>query len=442
LAPAARESGVAGALFSGEAVVGDQVRTGALRRVVVTGMGAISPLGIGVEALWEGLCAGRSGIGPITQFDTTGFETTIAGEVRGFDPEQYLEKKEARKADRFVQFAVAASRMAVEDAGIAVTPALAEEFGCVIGAGIGGMATLEEFHTTLMTKGPKRVSPFSIPKIIINIAPGYVAMVLGLKGPNESVVTACATGNNCIGSAARWIQLGQATAMLAGGSEATITPMGISGFNALKALSTRNAEPERASRPFDAERDGFVMGEGAGIVVLEELEHARARGARIYAEFGGYGATADAYHMTAPSPDGDGAARCMRRAVRDAGLAPEQIGYINAHGTSTKYNDSIETKAIRKVFGEHAARVPVSSTKSMTGHLLGAAGGVESIVAALTIVRGVIPPTINLDHPDPECDLDYVPNVARRAEVDAVLSNTFGFGGTNACLVFKRFVGA
>ncbi|HEY5997745.1 MAG TPA: beta-ketoacyl-ACP synthase II [bacterium] len=420
--------------------MGEQARTGALRRVVVTGVGAVSPLGVGVEALWEGLCAGRSGIGRITQFDTTGYETTIAGEVRGFDPERYLEKKEARKADRFVQFAVAASRMALEDSGIALTPALADEFGCVIGAGIGGMSTIEEFHTTLMTKGPKRVSPFSIPKIIINIAPGYVAMVLGLKGPNESVVTACATGNNCIGSAARWIQMGHARAMLAGGSEATVTPMGISGFNALKALSTRNAEPERASRPFDAERDGFVMGEGAGIVALEELEHALARGARIYAEFGGYGATADAYHLTAPSPDGDGAVRCMRMAIRDAGLTPAQIGYINAHGTSTKINDAIETKAIKTVFGEAAARVPVSSTKSMTGHLLGAAGGVESIVAALTIARGVIPPTANLEHPDPECDLDYVPNVARRADVDAVLSNTFGFGGANACLVFKRYV--
>jgi 3-oxoacyl-[acyl-carrier-protein] synthase II len=329
--------------------------------------------------------------------------------------------------------------MALDDAGLAVTPALADGFGCVIGAGIGGMTTIEEFHTTLMTKGPHRVSPFSIPKLIINMAPGYVAMVLGLKGPNESVVTACATGNHSIGSAARWIQLGHAQAMLAGGVEAAVTPMGISGFNALKGLSTRNGEPERASRPFDDGRDGFVMGEGAGIIVLEELGHALARGARIYAEFAGYGATADAYHLTAPSPDGEGAVRCMRMAIRDAGLEPAQIGYINAHGTSTKYNDAIETKAIKSVFGEQAYRVPVSSTKSMTGHLLGAAGGIESIVAALVIDRGVIPPTINLEHPDTECDLDYVPNVARRAEVRAVLSNTFGFGGTNACLVFKKF---
>ncbi len=410
-----------------------------LRRVVVTGLGAVSPLGVGVEELWEGLTAGRSGIGPITHFDTTGFETTIAGEVRGFEPERYLEKKEARKADRFVQFAVAASRMAIEDAGIEVTPAIADDFGCVIGAGIGGMATIEEFHTTLMTRGPKRVSPFSIPKLIINIAPGYVSMVLGLKGPNESVVTACATGNHSIGSAARWIQLGHARAMLAGGSEAAVTPMGISGFNALKALSTHNAEPQKASRPFDAERDGFVMGEGAGVIVLEDLEHALARGARIYAEFGGYGATADAYHLTAPSPEGEGAVRCMRRAVWDAGLQPEDIGYVNAHGTSTKYNDAIETKAIKALFGDHARSLPVSSTKSMTGHLLGAAGGVESIVSVLAIDRGMLPPTINLEHPDPECDLDYVPNVARAARVDAALSNTFGFGGANACLVFKRF---
>jgi len=421
--------------------VSGQSRGGALRRVVVTGVGAVSPLGEGAEQLWSGLCAGQSGIRAITRFDTAGFETTIAGEVPGFNPEKWLERKEARKVDRFVQFAVAASRMAIEDAGLAVTPELADSFGCVIGAGIGGMATIEEFHTTLVTKGPKRVSPFSIPKLIINMAPGYVAIDLGLKGPNESVVTACATGNHSIGSAARWIQLGHAQAMLAGGTEAAVTPMGVSGFNALKALSTRNAEPERASRPFDAGRDGFVMGEGAGIIVLEELGHALARGARIYAEFGGYGSTADAYHLTAPSPDGEGAVRCMRMAIRDAGLEPSQIGYINAHGTSTKYNDAIETKAIKSVFGELAYRVPVSSTKSMTGHLLGAAGGVESIVAAFVIARGVIPPTINLEHADPECDLDYVPNVARRAEVSAVLSNTFGFGGANACLVFKRYGG-
>lgn len=410
-----------------------------LRRVVVTGLGAVSPFGEGVETLWSALCAGRSGIKTITAFDTTGYETTIAGEVMGFDPEKYLEKKEARKADRFVQFAVAASRMALDDSGIRLTPELADDFGCVIGAGIGGMHTIEEFHTVLMTKGPKRVSPFSIPKLIINIAPGYVAMVFGLKGPNESVVTACATGNNCIGAAARWIQLGEATAMLAGGSEAAVTAMGISGFNALKALSTRNAEPTKASRPFDAERDGFVVGEGAGIIVLEELEHARARGARIYAEFAGYGATADAYHLTAPSPEGEGAARCMRRALHAAGIAPEEVSYINAHGTSTKYNDITETKAIKTVFGESAYRIPVSSTKSMTGHQLGAAGGIESIVSVLAINRGVIPPTANLEYPDPECDLDYVPNVARRAEVRTVLSNSFGFGGDNACLVFKRF---
>jgi 3-oxoacyl-[acyl-carrier-protein] synthase II len=420
--------------------VSETTRQVNLRRVVVTGLGAVSPFGEGAETLWSALCSGRSGVGPIKQFDTTGYETTIAAEVPDFNPEKYLEKKEARKADRFVQFAVAASRMALDDAAIAVTPALAEDFGCVIGAGIGGMRTIEEFHTTLMTKGPRRVSPFSIPKLIINIAPGYVAMVFGLKGPNESVVTACATGNHSIGSAARWIQLGQARAMLAGGAEAAITQMGVSGFNALNALSTHNAEPTKASRPFDLERDGFVMGEGAGIIVLEELEHALARGARIYAEFGGYGATGDAYHMTAPSPDGDGAVRCMRRAVADAGLRLEDIDYINAHGTSTKFNDAIETKAIKTVFGERAYRIPVSSTKSMTGHLLGAAGGMESIVSVLAIDRGIVPPTINLEHPDPECDLDYVPNAARRLNVTSVLSNSFGFGGANACLVFKKFV--
>ncbi len=417
----------------------EPARNCALRRVVVTGIGAVSPFGEGAGTLWEGLCAGRSGIVPITRFDTTGYDTTIAGEVPGFDPERYLERKEARKADRFVQFAVAASRMAIDDSGIVITAHLAEDFGCVIGSGIGGMSTIEDFHTVLMTRGPQRVSPFVIPKLIINIAPGYVAMTFGLKGPNESVVTACATGNHCIGSAARWIQLGQATAMLAGGSEATVTPMGVSGFNALKALSTHNEEPQKASRPFDLERDGFVIGEGSGVIVLEELGHALARGARIYAEYGGYGATADAFHITAPSPDGEGAVRCMRRALRDAGLAPEQIDYINAHGTSTKFNDSIETKAIKEVFGEYAWRIPVSSTKSMTGHLLGAAGGIEAIAAVLAIEHGVIPPTINLEHPDPECDLDYVPNMARRVAVRNVMSNTFGFGGANAAVIFKKF---
>jgi 3-oxoacyl-[acyl-carrier-protein] synthase II len=410
-----------------------------LRRVVITGLGAVSPFGEGAEVMWSALCEGRSGIKTITCFDTTGYETHIAGEVVGFDPEKYLDKKEARKADRFAQFAVAASRMALADSGLVVTPELADDFGCVIGAGIGGMHTIEEFHTVLMTKGPKRVSPFSIPKLIINIAPGYVSITLGLKGPNESIVTACASGNNSIGAAARWIQLGEATAMLAGGTEAAITPMGVSGFNALKALSTLNDQPTKASRPFDNERDGFVMGEGAGIIVLEELEHARARGARIYAEFAGYGATADAYHLTAPSADGDGATRCMRRALRAAGVGLDEVSYINAHGTSTKFNDMTETKAIKNVFGELAYRIPVSSTKSMTGHQLGAAGGIESIVSVLAIDRGIIPPTTNLDHPDPECDLDYVPNTARKADVRTVLSNSFGFGGDNACLVFKRF---
>jgi len=411
----------------------------ALRRVVVTGLGALSPVGVGVEAMWSALCRGDSGIGPISCFDTAAFETTIAGEIRDFSAEEYMGRKEARKTDRFVQFALAASQMALEDSGLEVTPALAEDFGVVIGSGIGGLHTIEEFHGILMERGPKRVSPFFMPKLLVNMAAGNVAMRFGLKGPNECVVTACATGNHSLASASRMIQLGEATAMLAGGTEAAITPMGISGFNALKALSTRNDEPERASRPFDLHRDGFVIGEGAGVLVLEEAEHALERGARIYAEFTGYGATCDAYHVTAPSPEGEGAGRCIQRALRSAGLAPEEISYVNAHGTSTKYNDLTETQAIRRVFGDAAQQVPVSSTKSMTGHLLGAASGIEAVVSVLAIDRNTIPPTINLDHPDPECDLDYVPREARQADVKAVLSNSFGFGGVNASLVFTEF---
>jgi 3-oxoacyl-[acyl-carrier-protein] synthase II len=410
-----------------------------LRRVVVTGLGALSPVGVGVEAMWSALCRGDSGIGPVSCFDTAAFETTIAGEVRDFSAEEYMGRKEARKTDRFVQFALAASQMALEDSGLEVTPALAEDFGVVIGSGIGGLHTIEEFHEILMERGPKRVSPFFMPKLLVNMAAGNVAMRFGLKGPNECVVTACATGNHSLASASRMIQLGEATAMLAGGTEAAITPMGISGFNALKALSTRNDEPERASRPFDLHRDGFVIGEGAGVLVLEEAEHALERGARIYAEFTGYGATCDAYHVTAPSPEGEGAGRCIQRALRSAGLAPEEISYVNAHGTSTKYNDLTETQAIRRVFGDAAQQVPVSSTKSMTGHLLGAASGIEAVVSVLAIDRNTIPPTINLDHPDPECDLDYVPREARQADVKAVLSNSFGFGGVNASLVFTEF---
>jgi 3-oxoacyl-[acyl-carrier-protein] synthase II len=412
---------------------------GVLRRVVVTGMGAISPVGIGAETMWEALCRGQSGIGPITSFDASGFHTTIAGEVRDFAPEDFLDRKEVRKTDRFTQFAVAASQLALDDSGLKITPALAEEFGVVIGSGIGGLQTFEDFHSALLDRGPKKLSPFFMPKLLVNMAAGNVSIRFGLKGPNECVVTACATGNHSLASAARMIQLGEATAMLAGGTEAGVTPLGVGGFNALKALSTRNDEPEKASRPFDLDRDGFVIGEGAGILVVEELSHALDRGARIYAELAGYGATADAYHVTAPSPDGDGAVRCIHRALRSAGLAPEEISYINAHGTSTKQNDLMETEAIKKVFKDAAYGVPVSSTKSMTGHLLGAASGIEAVVSVLAIDRDILPPTINLDRPDPGCDLDYVPGKARKAEVRAVLSNSFGFGGVNACLVFTEF---
>ncbi len=408
------------------------------KKVVITGMGAVTPYGVGVDLLWEGLTAGRSGIKPITSFDTAEFETKIAGEVRGFEPEDWLDKKEIKKVDRFVQFALAASRLALEDSGLKPEGALADQVGVIIGAGLGGLITIEEFARVLAVKGPQRISPFYIPKLIANMAPGYISMYFGLKGPNESIVTACATGNHSIGNACRIVQRGEAVAMLCGGTEATITPMGVSGFNALKALSTRNDEPERASRPFELNRDGFVIGEGAGVLVIEELEHARARGARIYAEIVGYGSSADAYHITAPSPDGDGAIRCMKAAIADAGLTAGRISYINAHGTSTKINDQMETIAIKQVFGEDAYRIPVSSTKSMIGHLLGAAGGVEAVVCVKTIQTGVIPPTINYETPDPECDLDYVPNHARRLTVDYALSNSFGFGGTNAALIFGR----
>jgi 3-oxoacyl-[acyl-carrier-protein] synthase II len=410
-----------------------------LHRVVVTGLGAVSPVGTGTEKMWEALVRGASGIGSITSFDTTGFETTIAGEALDFSPGDFLDRKQLKKTDRFVQLAVGASGMALADSGIEVTPELAESFGVVIGSGIGGLSTIEEFHNALLKKGPRKISPFYMPRLLVNMAPGHVSMTYGLKGPNACVVTACASGNNSLASAARMIMLGEATAMLAGGTEAGITPMGISGFNGLKALSTRNDEPTGASRPFDLGRDGFVMGEGAGVLVLESAEHALARGARIYAELAGYGETADAYHVTAPAPGGEGAARCMKRALLSAGLEPGQIGYINAHGTSTKSNDQAETEAIKRVFGEDAYRIPISSTKSMTGHLLGAASGIEAIVSVLVINRKVIPPTTNLDHPDPGCDLDYVPNEARKADVRTVLSNSFGFGGVNGCVVFTEF---
>ncbi|MBP1712784.1 MAG: 3-oxoacyl-[acyl-carrier-protein] synthase [Deltaproteobacteria bacterium] len=409
------------------------------RRVVVTGMGMVSPLGTGVEKTWEALIQGKSGVGRITKFDPTGFDTQIAAEIKDFAPENFIDKKEARRMDIFIQYAMASAVMAMEDSRFKITPQNAERVGVVVGAGLGGLTTIESFHKVLLEKGPGRISPFFIPMLIVNEAPGQISMRFGAKGPNSSVVTACATGNHNIGDAWKLIQRGDADAILAGGVESTITPLAVSGFNAMKALSTRNSEPEKASRPFDKDRDGFVMGEGSGIILLEEMEQALKREAKIYAEIVGYGLTGDAYHITAPAPDGEGAARCMAMALRDAGIRPEEVDYINAHGTSTDYNDLYETIAIKTVFKEHARKLPVSSTKSMTGHLLGGAGGVESIFTVLTISRGVIPPTINYETPDPNCDLDYVPNVARKAEVRVAMSNSFGFGGTNAVLIFKKF---
>jgi len=409
------------------------------RRVVVTGMGMVSPLGMGVEKTWNALIQGKSGVGRITRFDSTGFDTQIAAEVKDFAPENFMDKKEARRMDIFILYAVAAAVMAMEDSQFKITPQNAERVGVVVGAGLGGLTTIESYHKVLLEKGPGRISPFFIPMLIVNEAPGHISMRFGAKGPNSSVVTACATGNHNIGDAWKMIQRGDADAIIAGGVESTITPLAVGGFNAMKALSTRNSEPEKASRPFDKDRDGFVMGEGAGIILLEEMEQALKRGAKIYAEIIGYGLTGDAYHITAPAPNGEGAARCMAMALKDAGIRPEEVDYINAHGTSTDYNDLYETIAIKTVFKEHARKIPVSSTKSMTGHLLGGAGGVESIFTVLTIFQGVIPPTINYETPDPNCDLDYVPNVARKAEVRVALSNSFGFGGTNAVLVFKRF---
>ena len=409
------------------------------RRVVVTGMGMVSPLAIGVEETWQALIQGKSGVARITKFDPTGFDTQIAAEVKDFAPENFMDKKDIRRMDIFIQYAVAAATLALEDAQLKITPANADRVGVVVGAGLGGLTTLEAFHKVLLEKGPGRISPFFIPMLIVNEAPGQISMRFGAKGPNTSVVTACATGNHNIGDAWRIIQRGDADAVIAGGVEATITPLAVAGFNAMKALSTRNDEPEKASRPFDKDRDGFVMGEGSGIIILEELQQALDRGAKIYAEIIGYGLTGDAYHITAPAPDGEGAARCMAMALKSAGIEPEEVDYINAHGTSTDYNDLYETMAIKTVFKEHAKKLAVSSTKSMIGHLLGGAGGVEAIFTILTICRGIIPPTINYQTPDPGCDLDYVPNVARKASVRVALSNSFGFGGTNAVLAFKKF---
>ncbi len=409
------------------------------RRVVVTGLGMVSPLGIGVEKTWNALIQGQSGVGRITKFETAGFDTQIAAEVKDFVPENFVDKKDIRRMDIFIQYAMAAAVMAMGDSQFKITPGNAERVGVVVGAGLGGLTTIEAYHKVLMEKGPGRISPFFIPMLIVNEAPGQISMRFGAKGPNASVVTACATGNHNIGDAWKLIQRGDADAMLTGGVEATITPLAVSGFNAMKALSTHNEEPEKASRPFDKNRDGFVMGEGGGIILLEELQHALDRGAKIYAEIIGYGLTGDAYHIAAPAPNGEGAARCMAMAIHEAGIQPQEIDYINAHGTSTDYNDLYETIAIKTVFQEHAKKLAVSSTKSMTGHLLGGAGGVEAIFTILTLYNGIIPPTINYETPDPECDLDYVPNKARKADVRVALSNSFGFGGTNAVLIFKKF---
>ena len=405
------------------------------RRVVITGIGLVSPLGVGNEANWEALRAGRSGVGPITRFDTSAFPSRIAGEVPGFDATAFVDRKDVKKMDLFIQYAVAASDFALQDAGLSIDAAHAERTGVIIGSGIGGLPSIERQHRQFLEEGPRRISPFFIPGLIVNLAAGQVSMRTGAKGPNSAVCTACTTGTHAIGDAFRLIQHGYADAMIAGGAEGVITPLAVGGFCAMKALSTRNDEPERASRPFDAGRDGFVMGEGAGIVILEERDAARARGARPYAEVVGYAMSGDAYHMSAPPEDGDGAVRVMRAALADAGVEPDVVDYINAHGTSTPVGDRVETLAIRTVFGAHASRLAVSSTKSMTGHLLGAAGGIETAITARAVRDGLLPPTINLDTPDPECDLDYVPNRARAAPVRYALNNGFGFGGTNASIL-------
>jgi len=409
------------------------------RRVVVTGMGLVSPVGIGVEESWQALVAGKSGIAPITHYDASTYPTRIAGEVKGFEPDRFMERKEARRNDRFIQFALAAADMAVKDAGIDFAKEDPERVGVIVGSGMGGLATIEDTHKTLMERGVRKVSPFFIPAIIINLAPGQIALRWGLKGPNLSPVSACATGNHSLGDAMIYLERGMADVMIAGSTEATLTPLGLAGFCAARAMSERNDAPEKASRPFDRGRDGFVAAEGAGILVLEEYEHARRRGARIYAELCGYGASCDANHVTSPAPEGEGGQRAMRIALADAGLRPEQVGYVNTHGTSTPQGDIAECQAIRRVFGGWAdGGLVVSSTKSMTGHMLGAAGGAEAVFAVKSLHAGLVPPTVNVDEQDPECVLDVVPNVARQVRLDAVLSNSFGFGGTNAVLAFRR----
>jgi 3-oxoacyl-[acyl-carrier-protein] synthase II len=411
------------------------------RRVVVTGIGLVSSVGIGTEQNWAALCAGRGGIDTITKFDAAQFSTRIAGEVKGFDPLAFIEKKDVKKMDVFIQYAIAASQFAVDDAGLQVTPELGPRVGVLIGSGIGGFTTIEREHRALLEGGPRKISPFFIPSAIINLAAGQVSIRFGAKGPNSATCTACSASSHAIGDAYELILRGAADVMIAGGSEAAITPMGIGGFAAMRALSTRNDEPARASRPFDRDRDGFIVGEGAGVLILEEHERARRRGARIYAELVGYGMSADAHHITAPSEDGDGPYRVMCAAIASADIRPSDVDYINAHGTSTPHGDRVETLAIKRCFGDHARKVSVSSTKSMTGHLLGAAGGLEAGITVLSVHHQVVPPTINFDEPDPECDLDYVPNASRGLAVEYALSNSFGFGGTNAALLFKRYNG-
>jgi 3-oxoacyl-[acyl-carrier-protein] synthase II len=409
------------------------------RRVVITGMGLVTPLGTGLDNVWDQILQGKSGIAPITRFDVSRHETKIAGEVKNFNPEDYVSHKEVKKMDLFIHYALAAAQVAVNDAKLDMTKEQSDRVGVVVGTGLGGLPTIEKYHQVLMERGPDRITPFFIPMLIANLAPGHIAMQHGMKGPNISIVTACATGSHCIGDGCRMIQYGDAEVIVAGGTEANLTPLTVGGFNAMKALSTRNDEPQKASRPFEKNRNGFVVAEGCGIVVLEELEHARARGARIYAEVIGYGYNADAYHITAPAPDGEGFVRCIRMALNDAKLAADEVDYINAHGTSTQLNDYTETLAIKEVFGDRAKKIPVSSTKSMTGHLLGAAGAIEAVFSVLSLRDQICPPTINYEEPDPQCDLDYVPNVARKHAMNVALSNSFGFGGTNAVLLFRSF---
>ncbi len=410
------------------------------RRVVITGVGLLTALGNSTEETWRSLLQGASGVGPITRFDSSRFPTRIAAEVKAFDPAMYMEKKDVKKMDTFVQYAVAAAEFAMKDAGLSrFEGESAERAGAIIGSGIGGFTTIESEHETLLRQGPRRVSPFFIPSSIINMAAGQVSIRFGARGPNSAPCTACSSGTHAVGDSFRLLQHGDADIVITGGSEAAISPLAIAGFDALKALSTRNDEPTKASRPFDLDRDGFVLGEGAGILILEELNHARARGARIYAELAGYGMSADAYHMTAPSPDGDGAARAMGATLRDAGIAPAEVDYINAHGTSTPQNDRTETRAIHKIFGAYAPKLAISSSKSMIGHLLGAAGAVEAVICALSIRDQIVHPTVNRETPDPECDLDYVPDAARPVPIRYALSNSFGFGGTNACILLRKF---